>query len=79
METQRNRQAVYWFLGLTFSLTWLLWSPLWLPGVAGNRLLATIITAPGMWVPGLCALWVVRYRLHESVRTTTVDRLGRKR
>ena len=79
METQRNRYAVYWFLGLTFGLTWLLWSPLWLTGITENKLLATLVMAPGMWVPGLCAFWVVRFRLHESIRTTTVDRLGRKR
>ena len=67
------------FLLLTFGLTWGLWSTLWLPAVGENRFLALGITTLGMWGPGISALLVTRFVLHESWRTTTVDRLGRKR
>jgi len=67
------------FLSLTFGLTWTLWTVLWIPAVGSNRILASVLVVPGMWIPGLCALLVTRFQLQESWRTTTLDRLGQKR
>jgi membrane protease YdiL (CAAX protease family) len=74
-----NYRPILWFLGLTFAATWALWGTLWIPAVGGNRILASVIVVPGMWIPGLCALLVTRFQLRESWRTTTLNRLGPKR
>lgn len=79
MAVQRDFRGVLWFVGLTFGLTWALWSTLWLPAVGDNRYLVLAITSLGMWGPGISALLVTRFVLAESWRSTTLDRLGRRR
>lgn len=79
MDARRNARAVVWFLGLTVGLTWTWWALLWAPAVNSNRFLTLAVTSLGMWGPGVSALLVTRFVLAESWRTTTLDRLGRKR
>jgi membrane protease YdiL (CAAX protease family) len=79
MVSQRARRAVFWFVLLTFGFTWLLWGVLWLPGAADNRAFASLVPAVGMWIPGITALLLTRVYLRESLRTTTLDRLGPRR
>jgi membrane protease YdiL (CAAX protease family) len=78
-ETASTRRSVATFLALTFGLTWALWATLWIPAIGGNRILAFVVVAPAMWIPGLCALAVTHFQLRESWRTTTLNRLGPKR
>jgi membrane protease YdiL (CAAX protease family) len=79
MGTQRAAWAVGWFTGLTFALTWLLWAPLWLDDLSDNKLLATMLPAIGMWIPGLAAFLITKKYLGESLRTTAIGQLGPKR
>lgn len=79
MAPRHNLRPVFWFVALAFLLTWALWSTLWLPAVESNRFLAVAVTTLGMWGPGVSALLVTRFVLRESWRTTTLNRLGRKR
>jgi uncharacterized protein len=79
VSPMRHLRAVVWFLVLTFGLTWLLWSPLWLGLVGLQSIQGVCLGAFGMWMPGLSAILVLRLFLRESIRTTTIDRLGRKR
>src|SRR5262245_51567006 len=79
MAPERAGRAIFWFVGLTFGITWLLWSALWLPGAGENRVFATLAPAVGMWVPGLIALLLTWRYFRESLRTTAIDRLGPRR
>ncbi len=72
-------RAVLWFLVLAFGLSWALWSVAVIPGAPLHRGWPAMVLALGMWGPGLAALAVTRFVLCESWRTTSVDRLGRKR
>jgi len=73
---RRQAVGVLWFLLLTFGLTWALWSLTWAPQIRRIPPAAGLIVALGMWGPGLSAILVLRFVLRESLRTTTIDRLG---
>jgi uncharacterized protein len=79
MNERRIMRAIAWFLVLTFGSVWALWSPLYLSGVQKVPGLAVMLMAVGMWGPGLAAIVAVKLILRESLRTTTIGRLGRVR
>jgi membrane protease YdiL (CAAX protease family) len=64
---------------IAFGLSWLLWGSVWLAGIPLKSGAGVLLVAFGMWGPGLSALIVTRRVFGESWRTTTLDRLGRKR
>jgi membrane protease YdiL (CAAX protease family) len=78
-ETGTPFRPIALFLGLTFALTWALWATLWIPAVTASRIFTLVVLSAGMWIPGLCALFVTRFQLGESWRRTNLDRLGQKR
>jgi membrane protease YdiL (CAAX protease family) len=78
MSSTSNRRAVLWFLILAFGLSWTLWGVLWATRLMKTPV-ASLLIGLGMWGPGIGALLVARLVLRESWRTTTVDRLGKKR
>ena len=78
MNDRRIMRFIACFLVLTFGSVWGLWSLLFLPGVQRVPGLAVMLMAVGMWGPGLAAIVTVKLVLRESLRTTTIGRLGRK-
>jgi uncharacterized protein len=74
-----QRSGTAWFLLIAFGTSWALWGSLWLAGIPLKSAAGPILVALGMWGPGLSALVVTRFVLRESWRTTTLNRLGRKR
>ena len=80
MNNRNELRAIVWFLILAFASSWLLWGSLWLAGIGPKTLgVAPLLVGLGMWGPGLSALAVTRFVLHENWRTTTLNRLGHKR
>lgn len=78
MNNRPQINVVVWFVVLTFSLTWLLWGTVYLIKDHLNGFYVIAIGL-GMWGPGLAAILVTRFVLGESLRTTTVNRLGQLR
>lgn len=78
-EIEINRRAISWFLLSTFAATWSLWGLLWVFNVSLLNPWFLVFAFAGTLVPGLAALAVIATVLHESWRTTTLDRLGIKR
>jgi membrane protease YdiL (CAAX protease family) len=78
-EIEINRRAISWFLLLTFVATWSLWGQIWIFDMGPSDLWFLLIEFAGTLVPGIAALTVIATVLHESWRTTTLDRLGVKR
>ena len=76
MSNRLRVRAIVWFIVLAFGPVWALWSILFLPGMT-DPLLKLAVLAVGMWGPGLAAILVTRFVLHESLRTTTISRVGR--
>jgi uncharacterized protein len=76
---RREYRAIVAFVVLACTISWLLWGFVWLSGVGRLRGVGILLVALGMWGPGLSALIVTRVVLRESLRTTTIGRLGRKR
>jgi membrane protease YdiL (CAAX protease family) len=78
-EFEVNRRAIFWFLLSTFVATWSLWGLLWVFNISLLNPWFLVFAFGGTLVPGLAALTVIATVLHESWRTTTLDRLGVKR
>jgi membrane protease YdiL (CAAX protease family) len=79
MNNRRQTNAVLWFVVLTFAMTWILWGCLYLIRDKMPAVLYTLAIGLGMWGPGLASILVTRFVLKESLRTTTIGRLGRLR
>jgi CAAX protease family protein len=78
-EIEINRRAISRFLLLTFVATWSLWGLLWVFDISPPELWFLLIAFAGTLIPGIAALTVIATVLHESWRTTTLDRFGVKR
>lgn len=88
-EMRRNMRAVIWYVALTFAVSdpCIYWDfkqrcPTLSESVGmafPDLSLRTVIALAAVWVPAISALLVIRFYLHEDWRTTTLNRLGRKR
>lgn len=74
-----DKKGLFWFLGLTFVVSWLIMGGLWLAGGLAMTLSATIALIVVMWVPGLCVLVVTRFITHEPLAAAGLKRLDIKR
>lgn len=75
---QGNRRALLWFVGLTFSATWSLWSLFWvfdLRPTDSNPEFGRLAYGASL-IPGIAALLVTKRVLLESWRTSTIDCFG---
>jgi len=79
VSTNIQRRGIAWFVFLAVGLSWSLWGAVWLCGLTLGTTAGKLLVGLGMWGPGLSALAVTRFVLREDWRTTTLNRLGRKR
>jgi len=77
-----QRNSIIWFLGIAFSLAWILFlAPIAFgpPGSANRQVMTLVCWSIAMWAPGLAALLVRRFVEHKPLRTLNLGRLGEKR
>jgi membrane protease YdiL (CAAX protease family) len=80
MNNSRQKNALVWFVVLTFAMTWTFWGTIYcLNEIIPTPGIYAILIGLGMWGPGLAAILVTRFVLGESLGTTTINRLGRLR
>jgi len=77
-----QRKPIFWFLMISFTLSWILFLlPLasGAPGT-GTRQTATLVCwTAAMWAPGIAAMLVTRFVLKRPLRILGIGRLGEKR
>ena len=61
-----DKRGLAWFLGLTFSISWLIMAAIWLTGGPSDTGAVYTGVIVAMWIPGLCALLVSRYVTRET-------------
>ncbi len=88
-KERQNLRAVIWFVVCAYAIIWpffyitLSYHCPSLEEITQETTLSllsprVLISLPFNWVPGICALLITRFVLHEDWRTTTLNRLGRK-
>ncbi len=77
-----QRKPILWFIGISFTLAWILFLlPLaaGAPGTATRQTVTLACWTAAMWAPGIAALIVTRFVLKRPVRILGLGRLGEKR
>src|SRR3990172_7442009 len=77
-----QRKPIYWFIGISFTLAWILFLlPLaaGAPGTTTRQTITLVCWTAAMWAPGIAALIVTRFVLKRPLRILGLGRLGEKR
>jgi membrane protease YdiL (CAAX protease family) len=70
-----QKRGIFWFLGITFVVSWAIMAGMWLAGGPAAAGLASMGLIAAMWVPGLSVLVVSRFVTHETSVGTGVTKI----